>query len=126
MEFISQNIDSITLIIAIFSGLFAFIKWIDSRNRELKNERYKKYMQLIREISGSKETEGASICITEQIASSWMLLEYKEYHKITLKILDNEDLKKMSNDRWQKFVLPQIKKVIEEIRYPKKGIVNLQ
>ncbi len=119
MEFISQNIDSITLIIAIFAGLFAFIKWIDSRNRELKNERYKKYMQLIRAISGSKETEGASICITEQIASSWMLLEYKEYHKITLKILDNEDLKKMSNDRWQKFVLPQIKKVIEEIRYSK-------
>ena len=119
MEFVSQNIDSITLIIAIFAGLFAFIKWIDSRNRELKNKRYKKYMRLIRTISGSKETKDASICMTEQIASSWMLLEYKEYYNITLKILDNEDLEEMSNDPWLKFVLPQIKKVIQEIRSSK-------
>lgn len=115
MKFISQNIDNITLIIAIFAGLFTFIKWIDSRNRELKNERYKKYMQLIKIISGSKETKDSSICMTEQIASLWMLLEYKEYYNITLKILDNEDLKEMSNEPWKKFILPQIEKVIQEI-----------
>ena len=98
MEFISQNIDSITLIIAIFAGLFAFIKWIDSRNRELKNERYKKYMQLIRVISViSRPRKGG---ITEQVASVYMLLEYKKYYKITLKVLDNDLWNKETDTQW--------------------------
>jgi len=116
LELIAENTNQITLIIAIIAGLFAFIKWLDTRNQNLKDERYKKYIQLIRILSGSKINDSASICMTEQIASAWLLLEYKEYYKITLKILDNNDLEKMSNENWQQFVLPQIKLVVEEIK----------
>lgn len=114
-EFISANSDNITLLIAIFAGLFGFVKWLDARTLKVKNERYDKYIQLIRVLSGSRDNKDASICMTEQIASAWLLLEYKEYYPITLKILDNPDLERMSNEPWQKFVLPQIKLVISEI-----------
>lgn len=73
-------------------------------------------MQLIRIVSGSKPNEAVSIGMTEQIAAIWFLLEYKEYHHITLKILDNPDLEKMANERWNKFVLPQVRLLTEEIK----------
>ena len=109
MEFISQNIDSITLIIAIFASLFAFIKWIDSRNREIKKEELKEYMKLISVISGGAK-------ITEQVASVYMLLEYKKYYKITLKVLDNDLWKEEINTQWQKYIMPAIKNCVEKIK----------
>lgn len=116
LELITENNAYITLIIAIGAGLFAFIKWLDSRNLSLKNERYKSYMQLIRVLSGSKTNDGQSVCMTEQIAAVWFLLEYREYYDITLKILDNGDLEKMSNKNWQELVAPQVRLLIEEIK----------
>lgn len=109
-------INQAAIIAAIFAGFFAFIKWIDARNRALKNERYKQYIRHIKILSGSKETDQSTICMTEQIAAAWFLVEYKEFHLITIKILDNDDLEKMSNEPWKKFVLPHIKKVISEVK----------
>ncbi|MCP5405513.1 MAG: hypothetical protein H6922_04755 [Pseudomonadaceae bacterium] len=64
-ELFFQNTGSITLLISIGAGLFGFIKWLDSRNQRLRNERYEKYIQLIRTLSGSKEREDAYVCMTE-------------------------------------------------------------
>ena len=114
-EFISENPDNIALLIATFAGLFGLVKWLDARTLTLKNERYDKYIQLIRVLSGSNDSKDASISMSEQIASAWLLLEYKEYYPITLKILDNPDLERMTNEPWQEFILPQIKRVIKEI-----------
>jgi len=77
LELITENNAYITLMIAIGAGLFAFVKWIDSRNQNLRNERYKSYMQLIRILSGSKTSDEQSVCMTEQIAAAWFLLESK-------------------------------------------------
>lgn len=116
LELISNHADQLTIVFTACVGLFAFIKWLDARNQSLKNERYKKYIQHIRILSGSKDTEGASICMTEQIAAAWLLLEYSEHFHITLKILDNSDLEKMSDRPWLDFVLPQIKQVVSDIK----------
>ena len=116
LELISENNAYITLIIAIGAGLFAFVKWIDSRIQNLRNERYKNYMQLIGTLSGSKENDEYLIAMTEQIAAVWFLLEYKEYYDITLRILDIKELEKMSDSNWQEFVAPQVRLLIEEIK----------
>lgn len=76
-EFIAQNKELIGFAIAVVAGLFAFIKWIDTRNRELKEKRYRIYMDLIGVISG-KRADSTTPNITEQIAATWFLLEYKE------------------------------------------------
>ena len=116
MQFIINNAEQLTIILAIGAGLFTFIKWLDACNQSLKNKRYERYIQHIRILSGSRDNEGASICMTEQIAAAWLLLEHSEYYHITLKILDNTDLEKMSNKPWRDLVLPQIKKVLQEIK----------
>ncbi len=112
-DFFLNNLVPLT---GIVGGLFAVFKWIDTRKRQLKNERYDKYTKLIKTISGSKANKDEIITFTEQIASAWLLLEYKEYYNLTLKIFENTSLEEMGNENWNKFVLPEIKRVIEEIK----------
>jgi hypothetical protein len=114
VELISQNTEIIGFVVAIFAGLFAFVKWIDTRNRELREKRYKTYMDLIGVISG-KRTDSTTPNLTEQIAAIWFLLEYKEYYEITKKIFSDSDLENMANAPWVKHVLPHIHKLIKEI-----------
>ncbi len=114
LEFISQNKDFIGFVIAIIAGFFAFVKWIGTRNRELQEKRYKKYMDLIGVISG-KRFDSTTPNLTEQIAAVWLLLEYKEYYETTKKIFSDSDLENMANEPWVKHVLPHIHKLMNEI-----------
>ncbi len=115
LEFITQNSSFFSVIIVTFSGLFAVVKWVDSRNSELKEKRYKTYMDLISIISG-KRNDGGTPNLTEQIAAIWFLLEYREYDEVTKKIFENSDLKEMANEPWVKHVLPHIEKLLAEIK----------
>lgn len=119
LNFITQNQSLIGTIIVSITGLFAFIKWIDSRNRALKEKRYSTYMGLISTISG-KSVDSISPKLTEQIAATWFLLEYKEYYNMTKRIFSNSDLKNMANKPWVDHVLPHIEKLIKEISEQKK------
>jgi len=114
LEFISQNKDLIGFFVAIMAGLFTFVRWIDTRNRELKEKRYKTYMDLIGVISG-KRKDSTTPNLTEQIAAIWFLLEYKEYYEITRKIFSDSDFENMSGLLWVQHVLPHIRKLIKEI-----------
>jgi hypothetical protein len=115
-DFIADNTSQITTLISVGVAFFGLIKWLDARNKALRNERYENYLRLIKIISGSRENPHTQIGITEQMACLWLLLEYKEYYEITLKILDNDVLEELSNDAWRKAVLPQIKDLVQEIR----------
>ena len=114
LDFIIQNNALFSTIAILGAGFFAFIKWIDNRNRELKEKRYSKYMALISIISGKRE-DGTTPNLTEQIAATWFLLEYPEYKKTTKKIFENSDLKNMANGAWVEHVLPQIEFMLKEI-----------
>ncbi|SHJ38948.1 hypothetical protein SAMN02745216_01552 [Desulfatibacillum alkenivorans DSM 16219] len=114
LNFISQNKDLLSLAIVCFTGLFGFVKWIDTRRRELSEKRYKTYMDLIGVISG-KRADSTTPNITEQIAATWFLSEYEEYYGMTQKIFADSDLADMANEPWVKHVLPHIQKLIREI-----------
>lgn len=114
LEFISQNNSLIGIMVVSLTGLFAFIKWIDSRNRALKENRYATYMNLVCIISG-KRTDSTTPNITEQIAATWFLLEYREYYEMTKRIFSESDLKNMANGPWVLHVLPHIEKLLKEI-----------
>ena len=114
LDFISQNKDLISVFTVSLTGLFVFIKWIDARNRELKEKRYKTYMDLIGVISG-KRADSTTPNLTEQIAAIWFLLEYKEYYGTTIKIFSESKLDKMANEIWIEHVLPHIDKLLKEI-----------
>jgi hypothetical protein len=114
LQFITENKDLIGLVTVVVGGIFVFVKWLDTRNRELKEKRYKTYMDLIGVISG-KRTDSSTPNLTEQIAAIWFLLEYKEYYQTTKKIFSESELQDMANDIWVKHVLPHIKKLLKEI-----------
>jgi hypothetical protein len=114
LEFITNNKDLIGVIVVCFTGLFGFVKWIDTRRRELKEKRYKTYMDLIGVISG-KRADSTTPNITEQIAATWFLSEYNEYYDMTKRIFSDSDLEDMANEPWVKHVLPHIHKLIEKI-----------
>lgn len=114
LEFITQNKDLIGVVTVSITGLFIFAKWIDTRNRELKEKRYQTYMHLIGVISG-KRADSTTPNITEQIAATWFLLEYKEYYEMTKRIFSDSDLENMANEPWVKHVLPHINKLVKEI-----------
>lgn len=115
--FVTENKDLIALLTVVFTGLFAFIKWIDSRDRELKEKRYQIYMNLISTVSG-KRPDSTTPNLTEQIAAVWFLVEYKEYYTTTIRIFSDSDLEKMANEPWVEHVLPHIKKLLQTIDKP--------
>ena len=114
LKLILENKDFIGLIIVAVSGLFVFIKWIDNRNRELKEKRYKAYMDLIGVISG-KRSDSTTPNFTEQVAATWFLIEYKEYYSTTKRIFSQSDFENMADEGWVQHVLPHIHKLINEI-----------
>ncbi|TOA90231.1 hypothetical protein CGK17_16610 [Vibrio parahaemolyticus] len=114
LEFITENKDLIGVLAVVFSGLFAFVKWLDTRKRELREKRYRTYMDLISIISGKRQDSSAPN-ITEQVAAVWFLVEYKEYYKTTVRIFSESDLENMANGPWVQHVLPHITKLIKTI-----------
>ncbi len=114
LNFITQNTNLVGLITVSLTGGFVFIKWLDARKRELKERRYTTYMALVSIISG-KRADSSTANMTEQIAATWFLLEYKEYYDITKKIFLNNDFENMADPLWVTHVLPHIKMLLKEI-----------
>ena len=114
MNLISENNQLISTIVFALAGIFSVIKWLDTRNRELQEKRYSKYMDLISIISGNR-SDSTTPRMTEQIAAVWFLLEYKEYKDITYKIFSYSDLDTIANEPWIQHVAPQIKLLIQDI-----------
>lgn len=112
----NELIQLITALALPIAGVFSMIKWINSIKRDVKNERFRNYVELIRVISGNKNLNGESPNIAEQITSIWLLLEYKEFYNITLKVFNNDIFETMSNKNFKDCVLPQIKLLISEIK----------
>jgi hypothetical protein len=114
LDFITANTQLMSIIVIVFGGVFAFVKWLDTRNRELKDKHYSKYMDLIGIISGIRP-DGTVPRITEQIAAIWFLREYKGYNKVTYKIFSALDLDKIANETWTKHVAPEVRLLLQEI-----------
>jgi hypothetical protein len=112
-RFITENFQPLIL---VCGGLFAWVKWVDSRNREIKEKRYSTYMNLINIISG-KCPDGRVVMLTEEIAAVWLLLEYKEYDNITRKIYSHQAVRNSTAQEWNETVLPTIDELLQELKY---------
>ncbi|MEB3245975.1 MAG: hypothetical protein VKJ06_08345 [Vampirovibrionales bacterium] len=113
LEFIKDNNQLLSFVAVSVAGAASMFKWLDTRNRELQEKRFKEYMGLISIISG-RLPDGTSPAITEQVASVWFLLNYKEYKNITCKIFSHTDLDSMANEKWVAFVKPEVNALLKE------------
>lgn len=114
IQFITENTALVGLITISFTGLFALIKWFDTRKRELADKRYNTYMDLIGVIAG-KRKDSSTPNFTEQVAATWFLVEYKEYYHITKRIFADSNMEKMSTNQWVSIVGSHVKKMLIEI-----------
>ncbi len=122
MNFLLNNFTAIatfiTALVACGSFVFSLIKWLDSRNRELGNQKYLQYRELIRVICACDGEEKTSP--PEQLLCIILLKEFKEYYKTTEEVFSNPQLIERSNGNWKKYILPEIQKVLREIEKEQK------
>lgn len=45
LDFITDNTQLLSVIVASTAGVFSVVKWLDSRRIELQEKRYSKYME---------------------------------------------------------------------------------
>lgn len=103
---------SLTALVACFSFVFSLIKWLDSRNREINNQRYLQYRELIRVLSPVGEEK---VSLQEQILCIILLKEFKEYYKTTKEVFFNPQIINRANNEWKKNILPEVEKVLRQI-----------
>jgi hypothetical protein len=117
MNFLLNNFTaiavSLTALVACFSFVFSVIQWRDSRKRELDNQKYLQYREVIRTISGSVKQE---IHPPEQIVCVRLLLEFEGYYETTLRIFSNEVILTMFNENWRRNIMPEMREVLKEIK----------
>ena len=103
---------SLTALVACFSFVFSCIKWVDSRNREINNQRYLQYRELIRVLSPVGEER---VSLQEQILCIILLKEFKEYYKTTKEVFFNPQIINRTSNEWKESLLPEMEKVLKEI-----------
>lgn len=122
MNFLLNNFTSIatliTALVACGSFLLSLYKWLDSRNRELSNQRYLQYRELIRVICACDGE--AKTSPPEQLLCIILLKEFKEYYKTTREVFSDPQIIDRSNSNWKKYILPKIQKVLKEIEQEQK------
>src|SRR5262249_32968726 len=87
LDWLVQNI---TFLAAVAAGLFALIKYLDQRQRELQERRFEQYWRLI------DTCQESSFVVKQQIALL-LLKRYPEYVNETVEFLTNS---KRANHAW--------------------------
>ena len=107
---VSQIVQLVTVLVPVCGGIFAVVKYIDVRNRELKAQRYQAYSELIRTLSGRRQ-DGSRTFLVEQISAIYQLREFEEYQETSVDILEAS----MRQPEWNNSLGAYAKRVIENL-----------
>ncbi len=127
MEYFKYLGPILTFIAAFIATYSAFIRWYVSYKQSISDNRYNNYVKLVKTIFGGKDSKDEIIPYSVQIASLWLLLEYKEYYLISLKIFRHESVGRLPQNapesciRWQQEVATEINVIICEIEHQLKN-----
>ncbi len=108
---IANGVQLLTIVTPIAAGLFALLKYLDVRNRELKAERYKSYADLIRTLSGIKP-DGSRAFLVEEIQVVYQLEEFEEFNGISIAILEAS----LAQPEWEAAMGEYARKVLEKLK----------
>ena len=108
---IANSVQLLTIATPIAAGLFALLKYLDVRNRELKAERYKSYANLIRTMSGIKP-DGSRAFLVEEIQAVYQLEEFEEFKNISIAILEAS----LAQPDWEAAMGEYARKVLEKLK----------
>jgi hypothetical protein len=101
--------------LVVLGVIINFWKWVDTRNREIKEKRHSKYMELIN-LAVGKCPDGRQPMMPEEIAAVWFLLEYKEYYSITSKVFSDDNVRNNQTvPAWNEQIRPAVDSLLEKI-----------
>jgi hypothetical protein len=112
-SFFTSHFPSLAAIGVVASGLFAFIKWYDLRNRELRQRNWSDYQEALETVWG-RTTSGGDVASSRQIAAVYRLVRFKEFYFATVTAL--EDAGARNPDSWKQNVGPHAKKVTSALK----------
>lgn len=95
----------VTLILAIIPAIWAYIKHLNLKSKELKFERYKMFHELIKGLI-EPSASGQSVPLDRQIIIVYELREYKEYYELLHRMLVGLRI------QWN---APEFKRLIDEL-----------
>jgi hypothetical protein len=93
-------------IVVIVGGLFAFIRWLDQRQRELKERRFEQYWKLL-------DTSQNDPHIAHQKVALLLLKRYPEFKNETQHFLSDA---KNRNDPWTQNNIGEIDAVLKDLQ----------
>lgn len=103
---LSEWIQLLTVIGAVASGLFAFVKWRDQRNRELDERRFEQYWKLV-------DTTVETPFLAKQKVALLLLKRYMEFRNETIAFLSDA---RASAHPWASQNAAQIDDVLNSLR----------
>ena len=103
---IGEWLPYVTAISIVGSGLFAFVRWVDQRKRELAEQRFEQYWKLI-------EYGHETIYLSKQKAAILLLKRYPEYRAETIELLEDA---KQRGGPWASQNSSQIEDVLTYLR----------
>jgi hypothetical protein len=106
-----HGVQLLTILTPLAGGLFALLKYLDLRNRELRTERYKTYADLVRTMSGLKP-DGTRAFLVEEIQAVYQLEEFDEYRDISIAILEAS----MRQPEWNQAMGEYARKVLADLK----------
>lgn len=108
---IAGGVQLVTIFTPIAAGLFAILRYLDVRNRELSTERLKTYNNLIRTMSGTRP-DGSEAFLAEQIHAIYQLREFPEYSQTSIDMLEAS----MTAPEWKEELGVYASKVIKDLQ----------
>lgn len=86
LDFIGENLISITFLVTLIGGLFKFWQYVDLRRRELKQQDFENYHKIIERLTTPVWSSDNVPYLNIQQAAVFELRNYPEYKEVTKNI----------------------------------------
>ena len=106
-----QIVQMITVFAPLSAGIWVAYTYIDSRNRQISEERSQRYARTICEISRICP-DGRATFLVENIAAIYRLIEFREKAAVSIIVLEVS----MTQAQWAEMLGPHAKNVLGELR----------
>jgi hypothetical protein len=101
----------LSILAPLAGGLFALMRYLDTRNREAQEARNERYAATIREMSGLR-ADGSRTFLVENVAAIYRLTEFPEKRDVSLTLLEVS----LSQPHWKDMLGPHAERVMDELR----------
>ncbi|MBA4227491.1 MAG: hypothetical protein C0456_12745 [Hyphomonas sp.] len=111
---LEELIKVLPLLATILAGFFAFMKWLDVRQREIADKEFERVSRLVMIITG-QYPDGSKARTVDQILAVWMLKEYPRYHDAIRRALQRDWDPSWVSENFVRQIVPEINAMLSQL-----------